>query len=132
MNRGAPIHARGGSSLTIRGELTATVTSGFDCHTAKDDHFVRGYFELGDGSQLAVSINVEYYTGPGRYNQRAQVLIRRLRGTTFYASWYSATATATVKAANGGTDLELADLPPEAGTASTRPINAGGHLACNG
>jgi hypothetical protein len=130
-NRGAPIHGPGGSSLQISGELSVAVTSGFDCNTAKDDHFVRGYFDLGDGPQLAISINVEHYTGPGRYDQRAQVLIRRLRGTTFYASWYSATATATVRSANRSTDLDRTELPPEAGTASTMPMTVQGHLACN-
>jgi hypothetical protein len=122
--------AGGSSSLQITGELRLRVTSDLDCTAAKDDYFVRGFFDLGGGYRLAVSINVEKYTGPGTYDKVVQVLIRRLKGTTYYASWYTGVASATVRPKSAGTDFPSVQLPPESGTASTRPITIAGHLAC--
>jgi hypothetical protein len=118
------------SRFDITGELRLRLTSDLDCTEAKDDYFVRGLFDLGKGYQLAMSVNVEHYTGPGEYDKTVQVLIRRLRGTTYYASWYTAVATATVAADRHSVDMSPVELPPEQGTASTRSISIRGHLGC--
>jgi hypothetical protein len=122
--------APGGSTMTVAGELSARVTADMACNAALDDYFVRGLLDLGDGSELAVSVNVERYAGPRRYDKAIQVLIRRLRGTTYYASWYTGVASGTVGAHDSGVDLSTVELPPEPGTQSTQPITLGGHLGC--
>jgi hypothetical protein len=121
----------GGSSLQITGTLTARVTADFSCTAASDDYFVRGLFEFGDGYRLAISVNVEHYKGPGRYDREVQLLIRRLRGTTYYASWHTATASGQVVAAGGGLDLLPVRLPAEEGSDATGELTVRGHFGCS-
>lgn len=122
----------GSSDLTITGEVAFTATTDFQCTEAHDDFFVRGSFPDYQGIPMYLSVNVEFYKGPGRYVRKTQVLVRRIAkdATTFYASWALPTASSTVLPGGRGLDLDVATLPPEAGTDAKRPVRFGGHVGC--
>jgi hypothetical protein len=123
----------GHSAVTMRGALTIDTTQDFQCSYAVDDFFVRGEMGQYDGVPLYLSINVEFYKGPGTYAKKTQVLLRRVSAdTTTYASWYAGDATATILARGSGADLVEVSLPPEAGTQATDPVTIAGHFGCLG
>jgi len=127
----APIETNGASDLTVSGGITFASKANVSCTFTKDDFFARG--GLGDLDKVPVylSVNVEFFKKPGRYERKVQILLRRVSGDgSYYASWYSPAATATVSPA--GVDVESIALPPEAGTNATEPATFGGHLACSG
>jgi hypothetical protein len=125
--------AEGRSDLTIGGEVTLRTTRDLQCSYAADDFFVRGELGTYDGITVYLALNVEFYRKPGRYAGRTQLLVRRIAvDQSFYASWFARTATATVLPRGDGADIEIAELPPEAGTRSTRPVTIAGHVACLG
>lgn len=123
--------ANGSSDVTLSGALTYRATMDFQCTHTKDDFFVRGSTGEYDGVPVYVSINVEHFSKPGRYQNRVQVLIRRVsRDDTTYESWYADTASATVLPPGKGVDLDVVTLPPERGTSAKSPLTAGGHFGC--
>jgi hypothetical protein len=125
--------AEGRSDLTVDGEVTLRTTRDLQCSSAGDDFFVRGELGTYDGITVYLALNVEFYGKPGRYAGHSQLLVRRIAvGQPFYASWLTRTATATVLPRRDGADIEIAELPPEAGTGSTRPVTVAGHVACLG
>lgn len=123
----------GHSDVAMKGALTLETTQDFQCSYAVDDFFVRGEMGSYDGVPLYLSINVEFYKGPGRYPRKTQVLVRRVSDDSrTYASWYEGEATATILPKGQGADLVEVTLPPEAGTEATEPVTVRGHFACLG
>ncbi len=121
----------GSSRAEVTGEIAVSSTVDFQCSVAPDDFFIRGLFGRYDGIDVYLSINVEFYTGPGTYRRKTQVLVRRIdpeRG--YYAAWYAGHATMTVRPGGRGAELVATALPPEAGTSSTRPVRISGSFAC--
>ncbi|MCA1824071.1 MAG: hypothetical protein LC640_07365 [Frankia sp.] len=119
------------SAVEVYGELALTSRREFQCSYAVDDFFVRG--ELGDvdGLPVYVSINVERFTHPGRYPRVVQVLLRRVSAnSSFYASWYSGTASMTVLSAGRGGVLEPVTLAAEPGGQARGPVGIHGSFIC--
>jgi len=124
---------KGHSDVHMTGDITVDTTQDFQCSYAVDDFFVRGEMGSYDGVPLYLSINVEFYKGPGRYPRRTQVLLRRVSDdSSVYSSWYEGMATGTVLARGQGADLEQATLKAEAGTQATGTVTVRGHFGCLG
>ncbi|HEU0133084.1 MAG TPA: hypothetical protein VFQ85_19060 [Mycobacteriales bacterium] len=124
---------RGSSDLRVTGAFTAAATRDLQCSYTRDDFFVRGDLGQFDGVPVYLSLNVEKYRGPGRYAGVTQVLLRRISDdSSVYASWYGGTATATVRPAGGGADVEVSVLAPEAGTQAAGEVTIAGHVGCLG
>ena len=127
----APIQTNGASNLTVAGGIEFASHADVACSFTKDDFFARGGLGTLDGIPVYVSVNVEFYKQPGRYERKVQLLLRRV--TTdgkYYASWYTPTASGVV--GRDGVDLDHVAVPPEAGTDATTPATVTGHLACSG
>lgn len=123
----------GHSDVHMTGDITVDTTQDFQCSYAPDDFFVRGEMGSYDGVPLYLSINVEFYKGPGRYPRRTQVLLRRVSDdSSVYSSWYEGMATGTVLARGQGADLEQATLKAEAGTQAAGTVTVRGHFGCLG
>ena len=101
--RVAPERDRGASFS----ELTFTGTCAFEhhgpatCHAAGDDYYAVLYRPLEDGNELELYINVEFYTGPGTYDRKVEVLALVRRGTSLYR-WSNEQATVTLGYGQGG------------------------------
>lgn len=123
-------NSAGTSDVTMAGAFKVHVSHDFRCLAAKDDYFIRQTFDLPNGMMLAVSINVEFYDGPGDYSKRVQILIRKLRGTTYYASWYQDLGTMTVLPGNRGADMPAQPVPAEPHTQGHGTLHVDGHFGC--
>jgi hypothetical protein len=127
-----PAPQPGSSSVTLTGELKLRTTQDFQCSYARDDFFIRGYMGEYDGVPLYMSLNVEFYKGPGRYAGKTQILVRRISDTSsFLASWYNTKADGTVLPRGKGADVDRVVLQPEPGTNSTRSVTLEGHFGCD-
>jgi hypothetical protein len=121
----------GRSDVHMTGEVTIDTTQDYQCSYAPDDFFVRGALGSYDGVPLYLSINVEFYKGPGHYPKRTQVLLRRVSDdSSVYLSWYQGAATGTVLPRGQGADLAETVLEPEAGTSATGRVTVRGHFGC--
>jgi hypothetical protein len=124
----------GDSDVVADGELSLETTANFHCFKSIDDFFVDGKLGYIDGQPVFLRINVEFYKEPGVYEKRAQILVRLVEqsGTQidYYASWYFAEGTITVRDDGRAADLDRVVLPPEPGTDSKQPITIQGHFAC--
>jgi hypothetical protein len=121
----------GHSDVHMTGAIAVDTTQDYQCSYAPDDFFVRGEMGTYDGVPLYLSINVEFYKGPGKYPKKTQVLLRRVSGdSSVYASWYQGFATGTVLPRGQGADLAETTLQPEPGTEATAPVTVRGHFGC--
>jgi hypothetical protein len=134
----APVTARtappkGSSSVHVTGEMTWDSTQDYECSYSVDDFFIRGKAPEYQGVPVFVSINVEFFKKPGTYQNRTQVLIRRVSDdNATYASWFEGHATANILPNGGGADLTPVVMQPEHGTQATGTITVGGHFGCLG
>ncbi len=123
----------GGSDITLDGELSMHSSRDAECARSPDDYFVRLAVGRVDDKEVFVSLNVEFYRGPGRYAGKTQVLVRHLSDDgTYSAAWYDGHATMRVFPGRGGADLDRVTLAPDQGTLSTGKVTLEGHFACRG
>jgi hypothetical protein len=135
------------SDLTASGTCSFRYVGPAECRGKADDYYAIIERRLVGGYKLELYINVEYYTGPGTYDGKVEILALVRRGLSLYR-WSIQHATATLGLGEGGlstvdkdakqaqaTTPTVVQLPPvelaaEPGTPTSGTITLSGTLGC--
>ena len=122
-----------GSNLQFGGPCSFVETAALGCQAAQDDFYVRLHRTLQGGLTLTVSVNVEFYKGPGRYPQTTEIIMEIPDGDAVY-EWTATHATMTVVADGSGritgASVDPVELQPEPGTPTKGTEALQGDIAC--
>lgn len=135
------------------GDLTFTGACPFHhrgpatCRGREDDYYAVIRRKLADGSSVELFLNVEFFTGPGTYEKKAELLVLIRRGQSLYR-WSNMQGTATLGYAEGGVSaqgkhteqassptptlvtLSPTELAAEPGTPTRGVIGVSGTIGC--
>ena len=89
------------SDLTFTGTCMFHHRGPATCRARGDDYYIILRRKLADGSDAEVYINVEFYTGPGTYEKKTEILFLVRRGQSLYR-WSTTDATMTLGFGEGG------------------------------
>jgi hypothetical protein len=135
------------SHLTFTGECAFEQLGPATCNGHGDDWYAVVQRKLADGNEVELYLNVEYYTGPGVYDRKVELLVLIRRGLSLYR-WSNKQASVTLGFAEGGisparktteqtgagtptvAQLREAVLEAEPGTATRGRIVLGGTIGC--
>lgn len=127
----APEKERGASfsELAVTGTCNFQFTGSALCNARGDDYYAILRRKLRDGNELSIYINVEYYTGPGTYDRKVEMLALVRRGQALYR-WSNTQATVTVAESAMALELTPTILNAEPGTPTTGAITLAGPIGC--
>jgi hypothetical protein len=135
------------SDLTFAGTCPFRHRGPATCRARGDDYYAIIRRKLRDGNEVELYINVEYYTGPGTYEKKAETLVLIRRGQSLYR-WSNQQGTLTLGFGEGGmsaaskratqaqagtptlVDLATTDLAAEPGTPTRGTIVVSGTIGC--
>jgi hypothetical protein len=135
------------SDLNVDGTCRFHYVARAECRGKADDYYAILERKLSGGYSLEVYINVEFYTGPGTYDRKVEILALVRRGLSLYR-WSNQHASATLGFGEGGLSTSDPDakqaeastptrveLPPielaaEPGTATSGTITLSGSIGC--
>lgn len=136
------------SELEVAGTCRFVHHGAATCQARGDDFYAIVRRRLSDGNQLELYINVEFYTGPGTYDKKVEILALIKRGTSLYR-WSNNQASVTLgfgqgglstsdkmaEQAQGGTpttlQLTLTTLTAESGTPTRGALSLNGVIGCS-
>ena len=124
-----PASASPGSDLTFSGACAFTETSRMTCSTQPDDFILQFSRDTPDGPKIYAQANVEFYKGPGSYQQKVQFLFEIPDNGTIY-EWDTSNGAATVDPGGRSGSFDQLVLPADPGTPSQGTITVNGTFAC--
>jgi hypothetical protein len=104
------------SELAVAGACAFDYHRAAICNAAGDDFYVLLRRRLADGHELELYINVEFYTGPGTYEKKVEIVALLRRGTSLYR-WSNNETSVTLGTGLGG--LSTSDKMAEQGQGGT-------------
>jgi hypothetical protein len=117
------------SNLTFSGPCIFTERAAMSCVRKVDDFFVYLRYKLPENGTLVVTINVEHYKAPGRYDHRTQIDLEVSRGTYIYP-WEITTASSTVAPDARHVHVDAVAVPPQVGTSALGVEHVSGEAYC--
>jgi hypothetical protein len=131
----APETEAGNNDLTVSGTCAFKQHVLASCRARGDDYYSIVRRKMVDGHELEIYLNLEFYTGPGTYEKKVEIIALMRRGLSLYRwSNMSTTATALLEGDEKETPtvvkLVPTELKPEPGTMTTGTITLEGTIRC--
>lgn len=131
----APETEKGNNELNVSGTCAFTQHALATCRVRDDDYYIVVRRATVDGHELELYINVEYYSAPGKYEKKVEIIALLRRGLSLYR-WSNMEATATLSLEGGEKvtpnlmTFDRIELKPEPGTSTSGVIALEGKIRC--